>query len=128
MARIRTIKPEAFSSESLAAVSLTAERTFFGLLTQADDHGRFRDQPAVLAGLLWSLRPDHGPVDVEDDLTQLAAAQLICRYEGPDGKRYLHIVTWRLHQKVVTPAVPSTTPRNPSRRLPRRREPSVSPQ
>ncbi|MET9815356.1 hypothetical protein [Streptomyces sp. NPDC006355] len=28
MARIRTIKPEAFVSESLAAVSLTAERTF----------------------------------------------------------------------------------------------------
>lgn len=71
MARIRTIKPEAFSSESLAAVSITAERTFFGLLTQADDHGRFRDQSAVIAGLLWSLRPEHGPIEVEDDLTQL---------------------------------------------------------
>ncbi|MGP3948497.1 hypothetical protein [Streptomyces sp. 7N604] len=104
MARIRTIKPEAFASESLAAVSLTAERTFFGLLTQADDHGRFRDQPAVLSGLLWSLRPEHGPVDVEDDLTQLAAAQLICRYEGDDGKRYLHIVTWRQHQKINRPS------------------------
>ncbi|MGG7569238.1 hypothetical protein [Streptomyces sirii] len=104
MARIRTIKPEAFASESLAAVSLTAERTFFGLLTQADDHGRFRDQPAVLAGLLWSLRPEHGPVDVEEDLTQLAAAQLICRYAGGDGKRYLHIVTWRQHQKINRPS------------------------
>ncbi|MGW2339517.1 hypothetical protein [Streptomyces sp. NPDC001661] len=100
MARIRTIKPEAFSSESLAEVSLTAERTFFGLLTQADDHGRFRDQPAVLAGLLWSLRPEHGPVGVEDDLTQLSAASLICRYGGEDGKRYLHIVTWHEHQKI----------------------------
>ncbi|MGW6736247.1 hypothetical protein [Streptomyces sp. NPDC055013] len=104
MARIRTIKPEAFASESLAAVSLAAERTFFGLLTQADDHGRFRDQPAVISGLLWSLRPEHGPVDVEDDLTQLAAAHLICRYEGDDGKRYLHIVTWRQHQKVNRPS------------------------
>ncbi|MEV7035727.1 hypothetical protein AB0N99_36560 [Streptomyces sp. NPDC093272] len=104
MARIRTIKPEAFSSESLAAVSLAAERTFFGLLTQADDHGRFRDQPAVITGLLWSLRPEHGPVDVEDDLTQLANARLICRYEGGDGKRYLHIVTWRQHQKVNRPS------------------------
>ncbi|MEU9342051.1 hypothetical protein AB0D74_12640 [Streptomyces sp. NPDC048278] len=104
MARIRTIKPEAFASESLAAVSLAAERTFFGLLTQADDHGRFRDQPAVITGLLWSLRPEHGPVDVEDDLTQLATAHLICRYEGDDGKRYLHIVTWRQHQKVNRPS------------------------
>lgn len=104
MARIRTIKPEAFASESLAAVSLTAERTFFGLLTQADDHGRFRDQPAVIAGLLWSLRPEHSPVDVEDDLTQLAGANLICRYEGDDAKRYLHIVTWRQHQKINRPS------------------------
>lgn len=104
MARIRTIKPEAFASESLAAVSLSAERTFFGLLTQADDHGRFRDQPAVIAGLLWSLRPDHGPIGVEDDLTQLAAADLICRYEGDQGKRYLHVVTWHRHQKINRPS------------------------
>ncbi|CAM5642884.1 hypothetical protein SAVIM338S_06318 [Streptomyces avidinii] len=104
MARIRTIKPEAFASESLAAVSLSAERTFFGLLTQADDHGRFRDQPAVLAGLLWSLRPEHGPVGVEDDLAQLAAQNLVCRYAGEEGKRYLHIVTWHLHQKINRPS------------------------
>lgn len=104
MARIRTIKPEAFASESLAAVSLSAERTFFGLLTQADDHGRLRDQPAVIAGLLWSLRPDHGPIGVEDDLTQLTAADLICRYEGEGGKRYLHIVTWHQHQKINRPS------------------------
>ncbi|MCC3773789.1 hypothetical protein [Streptomyces sp. UNOB3_S3] len=104
MARIRTIKPEAFCSESLAAVSITAERTFFGLLTQADDHGRFRDQPAVIAGLLWSLRPEHGPLEVEEDLSQLADAGLICRYEGAEGKRYLHIVTWRRHQKINRPS------------------------
>lgn len=104
MARIRTIKPEAFTSESLAQVSISAERTFFGLLTQADDHGRFRDQAAVIAGALWALRPEHGPLAVEDDLTQLAGAGLICRYEGDDGKNYLHIVTWAKHQKINRPS------------------------
>ncbi|WP_026328412.1 hypothetical protein [Streptomyces sulphureus] len=103
MARIRTLKPEAFASESLAEVSISAERTFFGLLTQCDDHGRFRDQPAVIAGLLWSLRPGHGPVGVEDDLTQLASAGLVCRYEV-DGKRYLHVITFRKHQKINRPS------------------------
>ncbi|MET8136320.1 hypothetical protein ABZV24_31015 [Streptomyces sp. NPDC005251] len=104
MARIRTIKPEAFFSESLAMVSLSAERTFFGLLTQADDHGRFRDQAAVIAGLLWSLRPGHGPMGVEDDLVQLQDAELICRYEAGDGKRYLHVVTFDRHQRINRPS------------------------
>lgn len=104
MARIRTIKPEAFVSESLAACTVTAERTFFGLLTQADDHGRHRDHPAIIAGKLWPLRPEHTPLDVEDDLQQLASAGLICRYTGCDGRGYLHIVTWAKHQKIDRPS------------------------
>ncbi|MFD4945638.1 hypothetical protein ACFWNT_24670 [Streptomyces sp. NPDC058409] len=104
MARIRTIKPEAFVSESLAEVSVEAERTFFGLLTQADDHGRHRDNAAIIAGLLWPLRAEHTSVHVEDDLHQLANAGLICRYTGCDGRRYLHIVTWFEHQKIDKPS------------------------
>ncbi|MBW1597937.1 hypothetical protein [Streptomyces sp. JJ38] len=104
MARIRTIKPEAFVSESLAAVTITAERTFFGLLTQADDQGRHRDHAAIIAGQLWVLRPDHTPAHVEEDLAQLSDAGLICRYQGPDHKRYLHIVTWQQHQKINRPS------------------------
>lgn len=104
LARIRTIKPEAFVSESLAAVSLTAERTFLGLLTQADDQGRHRDHAAIIAGQLWVLRPEHAPSDVETDLAQLADAGLLCRYKGPDHKRYLHLVTWHQHQKINRPS------------------------
>ncbi|MFD9206594.1 hypothetical protein ACFVZM_09950 [Streptomyces sioyaensis] len=104
MARIRTIKPEAFVSESLAEVSVEAERTFFGLLTQADDHGRHRDNAAIIAGVLWPLRAEHTSVHVEDDLHQLATAGLICRYTGCDGRRYLHIVTWSAHQKIDKPS------------------------
>ncbi|MGW9287648.1 hypothetical protein ACWGRN_05685 [Streptomyces albidoflavus] len=104
MARIRTIKPEAFTSESLAEVTVAAERTFFGLLTQADDHGRHRDNAAIIAGLLWPLRAEHTSVHVEDDLNQLANAGLICRYTGCDGRRYLHVVTWSRHQKIDKPS------------------------
>ncbi|MEU6341863.1 hypothetical protein ABZ883_13055 [Streptomyces sp. NPDC046977] len=104
MARIRTIKPEAFTSESLGEVTVEAERTFFGLLTQADDHGRHRDNAAIIAGLLWPLRAEHTSVHVEDDLQQLANAGLICRYTGCDGRRYLHVVTWHQHQKIDKPS------------------------
>ncbi|MDT3395280.1 hypothetical protein RKE29_01215 [Streptomyces sp. B1866] len=104
MARIRTIKPEAFHSESLAEVSVHAERTFLGLLTQADDQGRFRDNAAIINGLLWPLRAEHTAVHAEDDLQQLADAGLICRYTGCDGRRYLHVVTWHEHQKIDKPS------------------------
>lgn len=104
MPRIRTIKPEAFTSESLAEVRITAERTFFGLLTQADDRGRHRDNAAVIAGALWPLRPEHTAVHVEEDLRQLAGAGLVCRYTGCDGKRYLHFPTWDDHQKINKPS------------------------
>ncbi|MFI5863683.1 hypothetical protein [Streptomyces sp. NPDC051546] len=113
MARIRTIKPEAFESEDLASVDVTAMVTFFGLLTQADDHGRFRDHPAIIAGRLWALRADHTPADVARDLDQLAGAGLICRYTGCDGGAYLHFVTWEKHQKIDR-ASASRRPRCPA--------------
>lgn len=112
MARIRTIKPEAFESEDLASVDVTAVLTFIGLLTHADDAGRHRDLPAIVAGRLWALRPNHTPAHVAHDLEQLAERGLICRYTGCDGKTWLHIVTWDRHQKINRPSA-SRLPRCP---------------
>lgn len=112
MARIRTIKPETWESEDLAAVPVTAVLTFIGLLTQADDAGRHRDLPAVIAGRLWALRPEHTPAHVAHDLEQLAERNLICRYTGCDGKTWLHIVTWDRHQRINRPSA-SRLPRCP---------------
>jgi hypothetical protein len=112
VARIRTIKPESFDSEDLASVPVSAVLTFFGLLTLADDAGRFRAHPAIIHGRLWALRPEHTPVHVAADLEQLACAGLICLYTGCDGRTYLHIVTWAKHQKIDR-ATPSRLPACP---------------
>ncbi|MGW6457690.1 hypothetical protein ACWF94_17550 [Streptomyces sp. NPDC055078] len=112
MARIRTIKPEAFESEDLASVSVTAVLTFIGLLTLSDDSGRCRDHPAIIAGRLWALRQEHTPAHVSQDLEELAEAGLICRYTGCDGRTYLHIVTWEQHQRINRPT-DSRLPRCP---------------
>lgn len=112
MARIRTIKPDAFWSETLAEVSVATERTFVGLLTQADDKGRFKDRAAMLNGQLWSLRPEHKVTDMRDDLDDLCRVGLLCRYER-GGEKYLHIPTWRKHQKINRPT-PSTLPPCPT--------------
>ncbi|WP_371589107.1 hypothetical protein [Streptomyces virginiae] len=112
MARIRTIKPEMFWSEDLASCDVTAMVTFAGLLTQADDSGRFLAHPAIIAGFVWALRIEHTPAHVARDLDQLAAAGIICRYTGCDDKDYLHFVKWEKHQKIDRPSA-SRMPRCP---------------
>lgn len=102
MARIRTIKPDAFRSETLSEVTLTAERTFFGLLTEVDDDGRFKDRPAVLNGALWSLRAEHNVTHMEEDIEELVNVGLACRYQV-DGVKYLHLPSFKRHQYVQRP-------------------------
>lgn len=109
MARIRTVKPEFFVSETLAQVSVDAERTFMGLWTQADDCGRVKDRAAVLNGALWPMRPDHSVSDMTADLGSLAEVGLICRYTADDGSKWLHMPSWDEHQRINRPT-PATSP------------------
>ncbi|MFD8320748.1 RodZ family helix-turn-helix domain-containing protein [Kitasatospora purpeofusca] len=105
MARIRSVKPEAWVSETLAEVSIPAMVTFLGMTNHADDHGRHRDVAAIVYGLVWPMREEITRAHVEDHLQQLATAGAICRYTGCDGRRYFHYPTWRNHQKIDKPAL-----------------------
>ncbi|MEV7121169.1 hypothetical protein [Kitasatospora griseola] len=105
MSRIRPVKPEAYTSETLAELTIYAERTFFGLATECDDRGRHKDHAAIIYGKLWVVRADQTPVDVEDHLMQMERVGLIHRYTGCDGKRYLHYITWDRHQKIDKPSL-----------------------
>jgi hypothetical protein len=104
MARIRSDKPEAYQSETLAEISLAAERTFKGMATIVDDRGRLADKPAQINGELWSMRGGHTKEDLEAELQEMAKVDLICRYTGCDGKKYLHLVRWDKHQKIDRPS------------------------
>lgn len=108
MSRIRTIKPDAFRSETLSEVPVDAERTFFGLITEVDDDGRIKERPAVLNGALWSLRPEHTVQHMKDDLDALVECGLACRYDV-DGITYLHLRSFNRHQRINRPT-PSKLP------------------
>lgn len=114
MARIRTIKPETFTSQTLAQVSLAAERTFIGLWTQADDEGRLKDQPNALNGALWSERENdnHTAADMRKDLADLAGVGLLCRYTAA-GREFMHLPTFLEHQRINRPT-PSKIPPCPT--------------
>lgn len=56
--RIRTIKPEFWVSESMGRLSRDARLIFVGLWSLADDYGRFRADPRLIAGQLLPYDPD----------------------------------------------------------------------
>lgn len=114
MARIRTIKPEFFTSLTLSRVSRDARLTFIGLWTFCDDEGRGRDEPRLLKAALWPLDDQVTANKVSEHLTELADAKLVQRY-AIDGERYFEVRNWKEHQKIDRPRE-STMPPPPSRR------------
>lgn len=108
MARIRSVKPEAFTSETLARCSVPARWTFAGLWCYVDDEGRGRSNAGLIKAAVWPLDDDVTVKHVASYLDELEAERLICRYEV-DGKAYLHVVNFGEHQHPNRPS-PSSQP------------------
>lgn len=107
MARIRTIKPEFFTSLTVADLPLTARLTFIGLWTHVDDEGRCVDDARLIKAAVWPL-DDRTAFDVETDLKALTESSLITRYVVNE-KRYMAVTNWREHQRINRPT-PSNLP------------------
>lgn len=101
MARIRTIKPEFFTSETIVSLPLRARLTFAGLWTYCDDLGRGRDNARLIRAAVWAL-DDVSPDDVESDLVLLADSGLIERYVVA-GRAFIQVCSWSEHQKISHP-------------------------
>ena len=107
MARIRSIKPEFFTSETLARVPKSARLTFIGLWTYADDNGVGLDNFRLIAAALYPLEEDvvQTLADVADELQTLEKVGVIQRYSAA-GKRLFFVTSWDEHQKISHPAKP----------------------
>lgn len=102
MARIRSIHPEACTSERLASVSAEAERCYWRLQTHCDDEGRAEDHPRLIWAALFPLLEKVGAADVDKWLQELDLAGLIERYVV-DGHRYLAVTQWERFQHPQRP-------------------------
>lgn len=109
MARIRTIKPDFFRNEEVAALTYRARLTWVGLWTYADDEGRGKDNARIIKGDLWPLEDDVTHHEVESDLCELAEHGRITRYEVR-GERYLFVNKWRDHQRIAKPTASKLPP------------------
>ncbi|MFI1525449.1 hypothetical protein [Streptomyces griseus] len=101
MARIRTIKPDFFTSLTIADLTPEQRLTFIGLWTHVDDEGRCVDDPRLIKAAVWPL-DDRNSVDIEIDLKALSESSLILRYTL-NRKRYLAITNWFEHQRINRP-------------------------
>jgi hypothetical protein len=101
MARIRTIKPEFFTSLTVADLTPEQRLTFIGLWTHADDEGRCVDDARLIKAAVWPL-DDRTAADVEADLRALTESSLITRYTLT-RKSYIAVSGWREHQRINRP-------------------------
>jgi len=111
MARIRTIKPQFFTSEDVSVLPLRARLTWVGLWTHVDDAGRAKDNVKLIKAAVWPL-DEVSFADVEEDLATLAEHGRIVRYAAAGG-RFLAVTNWSDHQKINKPT-PSKIPPPPS--------------
>lgn len=107
MPRIRSIKPEFFTSESIASLPLSARLTFIGLWTYADDNGVALDNEMLINAAVWPLEEDslETLARTREDLATLSRSGLVKRYRD-SRKGYLFITSWDEHQKVDHPKKP----------------------
>ena len=102
MARIRTVKPEFWTSEQIVERSTTARLLFIGLWNFCDDAGR---HPASCRRIKMEVFPDDAfdLSDIEAWVQELIDGELIVSYVVAD-KGFWQVTGWH-HQKIEKPTV-----------------------
>lgn len=97
MARIRTVKPEFFTSKSMSSVSPYARLLAVALMQRADKDGRMTWLTMQVHADSFPHEPD---VDVEALAEELEGIGYLVRYEV-DGKDYAEIPKFSEHQRIT---------------------------
>ena len=106
MARIRSIKPEFFTSLTIADLPLSARLTFIGLWTYVDDNGVGPADPRLIRAAIWPLEDAPDILQrTREDLQRLQEARLVTLYEA-SGRSLVFVDGWDEHQKVSHPRKP----------------------
>jgi uncharacterized phage protein (TIGR02220 family) len=101
VARIRTIKPEFWTSGQVVDCSLITRLLFIGIWNFSDDHGV---HPASIKRLKMEVFPSDSITDEElgTMIDELVAAGLLYTYQV-DGKEYWQVTGWAAHQRIEKP-------------------------
>ena len=110
MARIRTVKPSFWSDERVADLSRDARLLCVGLISFADDEGRFLATPAAIAGYIYP--HDNLPTSrIVRWLAELEDTGIVLTYTI-NGHRYGMFPNYRRHQRISHPQDSTFPPPN----------------
>jgi hypothetical protein len=96
MARIRTIKPEFFTSSDILALTPLARLFYVSLWCEADREGLLNWNPETLKFRYFP----KDKVDIENLAGELVKQNLIAIMEGDDGREYAEIPSFTSHQVI----------------------------
>jgi len=104
MARIRSIKPEFWTSEVVASWGVETRLTFIGLWSYVDDNGVGVANERLIASSIYPMDdPAEALARVREALAKISAGGQIVLFEAR-GKRLLFVTGWDDHQRVDHPA------------------------
>lgn len=129
MARIRTIKPEFWTSEQIMECNPMTRLLFIGIWNFCDDAGNHPASSKTIKALVFP-GDDITSADVQRMLDELSTNGLIAFYDA-SGKTYLHVTGWLSHQKIDRPTYkfpkPDIDPPEKDDRRPKRRNSQPEP-
>lgn len=98
MARIRSIKPDFWTSEQVMECSPIARLLFVGMWNFADDHGRLPANPKTIKAQIFPADENITGENVRRMIDELSTNGLVQVYVA-DEKEYLFVTGWH-HQKI----------------------------
>ena len=107
MARIRTIKPSFWADPDVTSLSWDARLLLIGLISAADDRGRFIATHSSICGYVFP-HEDVTPTKFRR-LMQVIEKTGITQLYTVEGRSYGRFPKWEKHQKISHPQ-PSTIP------------------
>ncbi|MBR1707698.1 MAG: hypothetical protein IJ719_02565 [Clostridia bacterium] len=95
----RIIKESICTSDTILSLTPEEEVTFYRLIVNCDDYGRFDGRPSILASRLYPLRRDYSENQIAGWMNALIRAGLVQVYFSGD-RPYLQITNWEEHQTI----------------------------
>ena len=110
MPRIRTVKPSFWSDEAVANLSRDARLLLLGLISFADDDGRFLASVTAINGYVYP-HDDIPPARIRRWLNEIEQAGIVHLYTA-NAHQYGVLPNYRRHQRISHPQVSTFPPPN----------------